>query len=63
MLAGRAPLALSEAKASIRDADILPIDEHIVAERRRFILLLGTADKKEGIAAFREKRAPLWQGR
>jgi enoyl-CoA hydratase len=63
MLAGRAPLALSEAKASIRDADILPLDDHIVSERRRFISLLGTEDKKEGIAAFREKRAPLWQGR
>ena len=61
-LAGRAPLALRAAKASIREAQTLDAASHLVAERRRFIALLGTGDKAEGIAAFREKRAPVWRG-
>lgn len=61
-LAGRAPLALQAAKASIREAEQLEESVHLVAERKRFIALLGSADKAEGIAAFREKRAPVWRG-
>lgn len=61
-LASRAPLALRAAKASIRDAEALDEAEHLVAERKRFIALLGSADKAEGIAAFRGKRAPIWRG-
>ena len=61
-LASRAPLALRAAKASIRDADFLDEAAHLVEERRRFIQLLGTSDKTEGIAAFKEKRAPVWRG-
>lgn len=62
-IAGRAPLALRAAKASVRDAAMLDENRHLTAERRRFIELLGTADKAEGIAAFREKRQPDWRGR
>ena len=61
-LAGRAPLALMAAKASIRDAEQLGEDAHLRAERKRFIALLGTQDKAEGIAAFKEKRAAAWKG-
>lgn len=62
-LAARAPLALHAARASLRDADSLPLSEHLLAERRRFVELLGTADKAEGVAAFLEKRGPRWSGR
>lgn len=61
-LAGRAPLALRAAKASVRDAQSLDETEHLRAERERFVALLGSADKAEGIAAFKEKRAPVWRG-
>lgn len=61
-LAARAPLALRAAKASIRDAETLDEAAHLLAERRRFIALLGSADKAEGIAAFKDKRAPVWRG-
>jgi enoyl-CoA hydratase len=62
-IAARAPLALQGAKASIRDAMRLNEDDHLLAERKRFVALLGTEDKAEGLAAFREKRTPVWRGR
>ena len=62
-IADRAPLALRAAKASVRDAAMLDENSHLTGERKRFIELLGTADKAEGIASFREKRQPVWQGR
>lgn len=61
-LAGRAPRALRAAKASVRDAEQLDETAHLRAERVRFIELLGSADKAEGIAAFHEKRPPVWKG-
>ena len=62
-LAKRAPLALAAAKASLKDAYLLPMDESIRAERCRFIKLLGTSDKAEGCAAFRARRSPIFVGR
>lgn len=61
-LAGRAPLALRSAKASLRKAGILSESEHLLRERRSFLSLLGTADKAEGIGAFLEKRPANWSG-
>ena len=61
-IADRAPLAMRQAKASLREAAELAERDHILAERRRFVSLLGSADKAEGIAAFKEKRAPNWCG-
>lgn len=60
-LAGRSQGALQAAKASIRDGETLDVDAHLLAERRRFVALLGSADKAEGVAAFLEKRAPAWR--
>ena len=62
IIAARAPLAMRAAKASIRETGALREQEHLQAERRRFVTLLGSADKTEGIAAFREKRPPEWRG-
>lgn len=61
-IAARPPLALREAKASVRDAASLAERDHILSERMRFVALLGSHDKAEGIAAFREKRPARWQG-
>jgi enoyl-CoA hydratase len=61
--ADRPPLALIEAKASVRAAEELPLSQQFYDERRRFIRVRDTQDAKEGIAAFREKRIPEWRGR
>jgi enoyl-CoA hydratase/carnithine racemase len=54
--------ALAAAKASIRAALLTPGPEGIAEERRRFLALFGTADQREGMSAFLEKRAPRFGG-
>lgn len=58
-LALRAPLALMAAKSALvaSEAALALIDE-----RRAFEALLDSADKTEGIRAFREKRKPDFRG-
>jgi enoyl-CoA hydratase len=59
-LAARAPVALSAAKASIRETAELSLGDHLFSERTRFLKLLSGQEKAEGIAAFRERREPVW---
>ncbi len=62
-VAAMPPLAVLAATASVRSADELPLTEGVALERRRFHLLFGTEDQREGMTAFLEKRAPTWRGR
>ena len=61
-IASRAPAAMQAAKASVREAAVLSERDHLRAERTRFVALLDTYDKIEGIAAYRERRKPSWRG-
>ncbi|VVT10550.1 enoyl-CoA hydratase-related protein [Erythrobacter sp. EC-HK427] len=62
-IAARAPVAMQQGKAMVRAAFETPQTAHLAMERQAFSALFGTADKKEGVAAFLEKRDPEWSGR
>lgn len=61
-LADRAPLALRAAKAAILAGAEAPLADGLRQERAAFEALLDSADKQEGIAAFKEKRKPRFEG-
>ncbi|HWK40362.1 MAG TPA: enoyl-CoA hydratase-related protein [Croceibacterium sp.] len=62
-IAAMPPLATLAAKELVNAAQQLPLDEGIRLERRLFHMLAATEDKAEGMAAFVEKRAPVWKGK
>ena len=62
-IAGMSPLTLRVAKEALRAAERLPLGEGIVYERDLFCLCFSTADKREGVEAFLQKRPPAWTGR
>lgn len=61
-LAAKSPLALRLAKESVCKAFETPLSEGLEYERKLFYMLFATADQKEGMAAFLEKRAANFQG-
>lgn len=61
-IASRAPLAVRLGKEAVNQAFEVSLTEGLVDERRSFYLLFASADQKEGMAAFMEKRKPDWQG-
>ncbi|WP_168073810.1 enoyl-CoA hydratase-related protein [Caulobacter sp. SSI4214] len=60
-IAARSASAMQAAKASINQAETLSEPDHLLAERLRFVALLGTPDKIEGVRAFKEKRPAQWR--
>jgi enoyl-CoA hydratase len=62
-IAAQPPLALRAAKEAVRLAFELPLSAGLAFERRAFALLFATEDRREGMEAFVEKRAPRWKGR
>ena len=61
-IASMAPLAAIATKEMVNAAFETTLQQGIVFERRLFHGLFGTADQKEGMAAFVEKRAGNWTG-
>jgi enoyl-CoA hydratase/carnithine racemase len=61
-LAGLAPLALAAAKELVAAGPSLSLDAAIELERQTVSMLFGTRDREEGLRAFREKRAPVFEG-
>jgi enoyl-CoA hydratase len=62
-IAAQPAVAVRMAKDAVLKAQDLSIEEGLDYERRLFYLLFASEDQKEGMAAFVEKRPPVWQGR
>ena len=58
-----APLSLRAIKALVRDTDWMSPHDAYTRETPELIAALDSEDADEGVLAFREKRAPNWQGR
>lgn len=63
MIAGMAPLAAIAVKEMVNAAYETTLQQGVVFERRLFHSLFGSADQKEGMAAFVEKRPGNWTGK
>ena len=62
-IAGMPPLAVLANKELVDAAAELPLAQGVRLERRLFHSLFGSADQKEGMAAFVAKRKAEWQGK
>ncbi len=62
-IAAKSPVTVRVAKEAMRASERMSIEEGILYERDLFCLCFSTEDKKEGVAAFLEKRAAEWKGR
>ena len=60
-LARKSPLALQIAKSAFYQAEDMSYDKQFALMNEAFARLCTTADAKEGVAAFFEKRKPNWQ--
>lgn len=59
-LAEKAPLSLSRMKAALRRNDSLEVAMR--TEPQELLELMGTGDWAEGVAAFAERRTPIFKG-
>ena len=62
-IAARAPLAVQLGKEAVNHAFQSFLFDGLADERRAFYYLFASQDQKEGMAAFVEKRKPVWQGK
>lgn len=62
-IAGNAPVAIAAAKNAIEDAWDLELAEGLEKEREWYEKPLKSEDRLEGLKAFAERRAPVWQGK
>lgn len=61
-IAGAAPLALKAAKFAIDNGFDRDLSAGLALETKAYLQLLNTKDRLEGLAAFAEKREPVYRG-
>jgi enoyl-CoA hydratase len=61
-IAAMPPLAVRAAKSAVLDAADRQLSDGLARERAAFFALFDTDDQAEGMAAFTEKRPPVWSG-
>lgn len=61
-IAGKSPLAVMLAKEALLRAFETGLETGLGLERKSFCLLAASEDRREGIAAFLEKRQPVFRG-
>jgi enoyl-CoA hydratase/carnithine racemase len=57
------PIAMRAALQALRASAALPLSDGLDAERRAYEACLMSEDRKEALAAFAEKRKPVFRGR
>lgn len=62
-IASRAPIAAETAKLNLKAAHTMPAEKAIEYERDLQTICFATEDAREGRAAFKEKRAPVFRRR
>jgi len=62
-IAGKSPLAVRLAKEAMLKSYELGLEAGLQFERKSYALLAASEDRREGIAAFKEKRAAVFTGR
>ena len=63
LIAARPPVAVRLASQALRHGVETTLSEGLEIERRNFVQLFDTYDQKEGMAAFLEKRPPVFKGK
>jgi enoyl-CoA hydratase len=62
-IVGMPPLAVRAIKEVVQLGQDVPLETALALERKSFVMLFDSADQKEGMSAFLEKRKPKFSGR
>ena len=62
VIAGKAPLSVRALKKVVRGGAALPLDEAMDLELAQYNRLFKTQDRREGVAAFNQKRTAVFRG-
>ncbi len=63
LIASKAPLSVRALKKVVRTGAVLPLDQAMALELSEYNRLFVTEDRREGVAAFNQKRTAAFQGR